>query len=250
MTRTCEAYRGALLLSVVLVACGSSTSILEEGGGDSVRGQVADDDDRAAGATADRAAEVEFGPFDGDTCPVREVTMDIRPAPSTGPSLDYLALRGVEVAQPFTAVIGWDSVRSEFGSRCASATNREACEAAYAALEPEADITHDYFDRPALTYTAGDEVGRVETIDELVPLLGEIDTGDEAALVAYLAGYDVVCMRGGNVARRDDGAFVIWATDGGTCLGELKEYELVVGPDGTVAIAEEIVITFDDYCTI
>ncbi len=190
-----------------------------------------------------------LGDFDGgEICRYEESFMaDLTPAEAT----DFIALRSAyaydETAEP-TLAVTW-------GERCATATDRAACNAALDALpmtDPLLTTTgHDGGSRYDVVFTRGDDAGAISDLEALLELLGAVDTPEEAALVAFANGHEMAC--GQSNWRKEGDGYVLLGTRGFACGEgtEREEYEVLVGRSGQVTEGEsEVVETGDGNCAI
>lgn len=137
------------------------------------------------------------------------------------------------------------TVFDEMGTRCATATDRAACETAIETLSMET------YGRYLMT-TADDEVATHQSEEEFLAVLGEIDTPDEALLRVWHAGYSVSCddvERSG--VREVEGGFEVVATlTSGGCGSpvELTRYLFMVATDGAMTeLANEVIERREDW---
>ncbi len=187
-----------------------------------------------------------LGTFDETVC-VNDGLSGLKPAEA-----DYVALRGQslnEVPEPISLV-------AEFGKPCTKAADAAACEAALGALaispalltEPGFDIGYSY----DVVFTTGNTVGKVATRAELLTVLGEIDSPEDAVLLAFANGHRFGCDEP-NARIEKDGTFVLLSRRGSGC-GEgddVVEYEVLVTPEGEVTEGEsQVVEKGDPNCAI
>lgn len=176
-----------------------------------------------------------LGPFEEDVC--LEGSQELSDLTLDGDT-DHLALRQQfdheADGPPPTVLASW-------GQACGRASDRDACLAALSGLSIEPALRSDsnfaLVNYDVVT-SAGDEVAKVATTEQLLQRLGPVDTPSEAALVAFAAGHDVGCEE--NVRR--DGASFVLRGERGTGCGEgddVVQYEVIVGPDGAVTTGEE-----------
>ncbi|MFO0552451.1 MAG: ferritin-like domain-containing protein [Polyangiaceae bacterium] len=186
-----------------------------------------------------------IGEFDAQVCLYEDGLADLEP-----PDAKYVALRS---ESDFSTDI---TVVADFGVPCSTSTNYDGCTAEFDALliDPPL-VTRSGFEgvtKYDVVYTAGNEVGRITTRDQLIALLGTIDTAGEALLVAFVDGHDIACGEN-NVRVEPDGTYVLLGTRGSGC-GEgddIVRYEVNVAPDGTLTVGEsEVIETGDPGCAI
>lgn len=140
---------------------------------------------------------------------------------------------------------------AEWGTACATATDQAGCAAAldslaFARLFSFGDDAVSAYD---LAYTRGDEVSGVSHVALLLELLGTVDTPAEAALVAHAHGHLMPCDQD-NVRRSADG-FVVLATRGNTCGGNVEHYEVSVVGTGEIEVGKaEVVEHGNSNCAI
>lgn len=102
---------------------------------------------------------------------------------------------------------------------------------------------------PHVVITQAQELHVLLTPEEVQAFLGSIDTPSEAALMTFMAGYDINCQRK-NVTKSSNGYFV-YAETGNTCGGNITGYRLFVSVDGTVSERDsDIVEKGDQDCAI
>jgi hypothetical protein len=145
------------------------------------------------------------------------------------------------------------SLVSRTGTACATATDKPACDTAFAALSPDAGFGEDcvqictsYF----LGTTKADEVKAWSTLDELKTFLGTIDTAQEAALLVQANAYYLQCeqLDRGAVKARSGGGYDVIATRGFACGAGSKvtRYYLNVTPTGEVKEERSEVAEYGD----
>ena len=140
------------------------------------------------------------------------------------------------------------SVVSSSGTACATATRKDACEQALAALAPATgfnpamyEVSQSYY----LATTRGDEVAARASLEALQGFLGPINTTQEAVLLAFARGYDVSCTQlgRGGVKANANGTFNVIATQGFAC-GEgtkVERFVLEVSSEGeTKQLSSEV----------
>jgi hypothetical protein len=142
------------------------------------------------------------------------------------PTFDYVALV-------------WDqppgrTVREESGTRCAGASEPQACEAAVAAVVPATYWTkgapvgfQEFF-----VYTRGDDVGTIGSLTELQQALGNIDTPNEAAVWLYAQDRPAHCDQ---LETVPDGYRAYLRAEVDDCPYTYQSVEIHVARDGTLA---------------
>lgn len=189
----------------------------------------------------------DLGDFSDTSCP-HDASYGLIVAPA---SASYVAVRSLEVSyDQGVATTAPQSVVNAWGEPCGDATDPTACATALEGLGSD-DWLFGFgggLDRPRqydLEFTAGDVVSTVDDTPGLLSLLGTIDTPDEAHLVALASGYDVTC--GAPNVRRRGSDLVVRGRRGNACGGDgVYEFEIVVAPDGTVSIGEEVLVREGD----
>jgi hypothetical protein len=154
---------------------------------------------------------------------------------------DYLELR--YDGPPVT------TVRST-GKECATATNLGTCTTAFSQITLSGAGFSHVFDGPSdemvkyyLAFTAGDTVGTITNLADLLAFLGPIDTPDEAVLMATLLEPDTSSDYGfdcaSTVVRQNaDGSFDV-ITSQSFCGSEKAQFH--VTSDGTVTKVGEVI---------
>lgn len=195
----------------------------------------------------------------------------IRPSGlKTTAAYDYLAIRqrqrfgGQDVAPPSSdagalaagdagetwAPLGF-TVLSETGSACATATSAQCKE--LIARHPTTFVMTDCpmicFEDSVVT-TRGDAVERWVGVDQLKRLLGEIDSPDDALLIAWANDYRLTCNDALRTSVRavSDG-FELFATKTGGCpvFGTYR-YHLHVSRAGEIAVVDTFVLSEECGC--
>jgi hypothetical protein len=168
--------------------------------------------------------------------------------------LDLLACTGT-LMSPLAGITPADAVdyleqRSDWGSegavgeRCAGASERPACEAAFGALTAPTDgwQTRTGGGAPApltyFAYTRGDEVGVVGRAD-LVSFLAPTDDVFDAAFLAQIETLGVVDCTA-PAARAVPGGHEVVTRRTATCGGAVDDFRVFVGTDGTAMILESV----------
>nr|WP_242589030.1 ferritin-like domain-containing protein [Corallococcus macrosporus] len=147
---------------------------------------------------------------------------------------------------------------SSSGQACATATDVPACQEALENASVTEGFHHvclDFCTDAFLVTTRGDEVKTHATLAELQQVLGTIDTGQEAVLKTFAAGYSLLCgnKEHGAVKRNDDGSFNVIATKGYACGPgtELTQHVVKVTASGEVQELEKRVLEKGDpNCSI
>jgi hypothetical protein len=187
-----------------------------------------------------------LGEFEGSVC-VEGADALAELAPAEG--VDFVALRS---GTPDTGVSLAGAVIDEWGVRCATATDPMACATALDALPFEASLFRvgiDALTEFDLATTRGEQVSAVSEMAELLDVVGDVDTANEAALVAYAAGHEMPCGQA-NVRKEGDG-FVLLGTRGHTCGGDVEHFEITVSKAGVLSLGEaEVAEEGDPNCAI
>jgi hypothetical protein len=138
------------------------------------------------------------------------------------------------------------------GEKCATATDKTACEGKVAAATSEQGFflggCGDICPRHILIVNTGDDVNVVSTMEGVKAWAGPVDSPADAVLVAQLAGYGVACNnpeRGG--VRPAGNAYEVLATKlTASCTPvEVTRYVLGVDADGDLKEVESEVIESD-----
>ncbi len=154
--------------------------------------------------------------------------------------VDYIALRSVGASVGSTPTV----LQSE--GTCPTSANCSELEVA-----PEASGMRGGFagDSLHLAYVRDDTVELLMTADEVRAFLGTIDTPSEAALMAYLNGYNLDCD--GPNLNQATGGYLIYGQTGNTCGGDIKGHKIFVSEDGTIEVREsDIAVHGDEDCAI
>ena len=156
-------------------------------------------------------------------------------------AVDYAELRRLFMFGGTPDPMQKDTLLASFGTRCGTAADKPACEAALDALKGTKGFgsrclqicTEDY-----LATTTGDTLGTIDTLEALKAFLGTIDTPHEALLLASTRPVNFACgdKSKGAVRKTQDG-FEVVGYDGHAC-GEgasVNQRVLAVGSDGSVS---------------
>lgn len=108
-------------------------------------------------------------------------------------------------------------------------------------LAPPSDTGFWYWDTQYHLFAYGPSgPSFVTTEDELKDFLGEIDTPNEAAWIAFANGYDIECD--GPSHTTDSEGYIIYAERGTTCGGDVTGHRLLVRADGTIEELDSAVV--------
>ncbi len=125
-------------------------------------------------------------------------------------------------------------VLSSSGTACATAQEPQVCQSEFERLKFDSGFRGSFH----LATTQGDQVTAITTIDSLRGFLGNIDTSQEAALLAFAHGYDLSCddLERGGVRANPLGGYDVIATQGFDCgvASELTQFILRVTASGEV----------------
>lgn len=138
---------------------------------------------------------------------------------------DYLA------AWSMGFFVGEGMITDEVGTPCETATDGPACEAA---LAESRMISGQH-----LATSTGDAVTRYQTVAELRTFIGDVNTSQEAVLVAWHAGYNVGCdeISRGAVRELEDGWEVVGTKLTADCDPvETTTYLLHVSPAAEITV--------------
>lgn len=134
------------------------------------------------------------------------------------------------------------------GTRCATASDKAACEAAIGALVTQSGFLEACFQicsRYSLVTSSADTITPIDSQAALKAFLGPIDTPQEALLIAFAEGYSISCQdkQRGAVKRVGDG-FEVIGTKGYACgVGtSVKQYLLGISATGEVSRTSEVVL--------
>ena len=142
-------------------------------------------------------------------------------------------------------------VVSSAGEKCADARDREACLARFDEIYSDAGFNRGCLPASCHSYlvaSRGDEVFVIASDDELRRFFGDVDTPEEALILASAAGYhwstEGDAARGGY--REVDGGYqVIGLRLTRTCAPIVTERSLLfVAPDGEVRVLSTEVISY------
>lgn len=167
-----------------------------------------------------------------------ELLAGLRPEPEQ----DYLVL----------GAVGGPPEVASFGEPCATAEDEATC---LAALEEEADgngfrlgACVDYCPLYYLSTTQGDAVSILDSKEQVVALLGAVDTPQEAMLLVAMEGYQVRCGDGG--AKPESDGFAVQGFSYQGCDG-VTRHLFGVTEDGTVSLREQVVLEeADPNCVV
>jgi hypothetical protein len=171
-------------------------------------------------------------------------------------AVDYLELRSVS-AYAEDPQAPAPSVLDSVGERCSGASDRPACETAFAALpaatsELRVFAGYEGDDRWSLAFTRDDEATVILQRGPLLEFLGEIDAPGDAALLASVSGHQLYCTNGNDVGPHEDG-FVLYTTSGSGCgQGDhVERHVVLVHANGAIeSIQTERVERADPNCAI
>ncbi|MBX3222148.1 MAG: hypothetical protein KF795_16645 [Labilithrix sp.] len=221
----------AVFASLVVVGCSESTSRAPggdtESGGDTEPSPSGSDE--VAGETLDHGGPLS-APF---TCPVDAIQHEPRPAAivleqlRVAAGLDVLEERAVVEATD--AAAGPELKPERAGAPCTTASDRPACEEAFAQLSSGGEVLRPPFDESDfmwkftrkqtvrgyfLAYTKGDEVGAIASPSQLRALFPSVDTPATALVYANAAGYRVECQQLSGWIREETDGWVLLASRG------------------------------------
>ncbi|AKU99143.1 putative lipoprotein [Labilithrix luteola] len=136
------------------------------------------------------------------------------------------------------------------GTKCLTATDKARCETAMASLDlpksERADIVS--FVKHYLVYTRGDEVGAIQTSDELRGFLAPFENVKDAALLLRAFSAQSLHCYVPNTRSRGD-SFEFYTSTGDTCGGDVLDNVVRVRPDGVMeVVASEIAEKGDPTC--
>lgn len=206
-------------------ACGGSTSRVDAGGAGAGKTTGGTGGSGAQGGElAQGGAEHVHGGAPGLVCRA-DTWPNLTAGWRTDPPVDYVA----KIWKSQDGVV----VQEESGVRCSGASSKAHCEAAYEALVPSVSWNsggplpvEQYF-----TYTRGDDVGTIGDGDQLLAVLGTIDTPNEAAVWLSIFERETHC---------DDLETVLDGYVGHTqqeladCPISYQPVDVRVAPDGTL----------------
>ncbi|TSC25941.1 ferritin-like domain-containing protein [Corallococcus sp. Z5C101001] len=176
---------------------------------------------------------------------------------SIEPPADSVQLRAIYLQRKPPTV----HVRTTEGAVCATASDPRACESRLDTLEVQEGFPRTcgiYVDCGSdfLTMTRGDEAAAFTSAAAVKELLGRIDTPQDAALLAFAAGYSLCEWTGdrhGKVRLLPDGTFSVIGTQGYPC-GEgtaLTQHVLAITRAGELTEKQRTVLEKGDpLCTI
>jgi hypothetical protein len=247
-----SAVAAALASSVVLAACGGSTTLDSPDGSTSDAGQVTSDGSVVTtdGAVTDGAVtDGATAMFEGAFCGREAIVKGLEKAKPAKP-YDYLELRATE--RIFTDG-GYEPVSSKamasVGTKCKTATDVDACNAAIDAAVSTKDLLRRPDDFVAIAWyfvvQSGDKVEVLDTKAAVLAFLGTIDTPEEARLVVALDGYEVLCGPN-DVTPNGQGGFTVIAKKSTECLNQFNGYVLDVAPDATITEKQKVDLTDKD----
>jgi len=226
-------------------ACGGSTSSTNE------QPLPLGDSGVADSATTADGGSVDAGPLEAPfTCTNGDQTAGLE-ALRVALGLDYLEVRTQRTSSADAAD---DEIRPgspSAGTRCATATNAAACEAAIASARSRAGLfpgcggcepTSSY-----LVHSKGDTVGITATKAELKTLLGPIDSAAKAWILARTSGFNIECSA--PWVRPESGSYVIKSTVMiSDCPMQYADVLLRVDADGSITEIERVVQPHTGAC--
>jgi len=130
-----------------------------------------------------------------------------------------------------------------YGQACEGANDLTTCQQSLEVLKPTPQGCANGDACRAIITTEDDALTRIEERAALVALLGTVDTGDEAAIAAWLAGTDISCFSPngasftGTRTRRVEGGIEV-QTRTADCAEPLSIIE-VIRPDGSSEIISQ-----------
>ncbi len=144
-------------------------------------------------------------------------------------------------------------VQSSSGVACATAQDPQTCQSELEQLSPTEGFRSqclDYCSSYYLATTRGDQVTAMTTIDSVRGFLGEIDTSQEAALLAFAHGYNLSCddLERGAVRANALGGYDVIGSTGFACgLGtKVTQFILRVTASGEVQETSQRVLERGD----
>ncbi|RKG64444.1 ferritin-like domain-containing protein [Corallococcus sp. CA054B] len=177
-------------------------------------------------------------------------------SPQRLPAIDDLSAQPAPDSIELRQITSYDieapalyETRDSTGQACATATDPGACRTALEEARP-----HDGFfatctllcTKYFLATTRGDEVKTWTSLQELKALLGNVETRQDAALVAFASGYELACgdLERGAVKRNPDGSYNIVGTRGFACGegSDLTQHVVRVSTNGDVTEVEKHVL--------
>lgn len=172
--------------------------------------------------------------------------------------VDFVSLRVKSQFDTSDAGTGYDTFH-ETGTACSTATDAPACQSALTATGAGIDLTQacggpPYACQHYLVTTSADDVARYITDTELVGFLGDIDTPNEALLLAFdgtFGGYWVSCgdATRSSVRAVDDGYEVVVTQMVQDCAPIVTERVLLhVSTDGAVTELRRNIASVSSAC--
>jgi hypothetical protein len=158
--------------------------------------------------------------------------------------VDYIAWRQTDESStaPYTDA-------DAHGSACTPADAK--CAEAFVAARPENDewgfcdiLGCSYW---GLVSTLDGEVTISDDLEEVVSLLGEIDTAEEAALIADVAAYRVTCGSS-TYAITDEGFEIFTRRQTSPCPLTTARFHLLVRRDGTLEVLGQDQVDEQEAC--
>ncbi|RKH74443.1 ferritin-like domain-containing protein [Corallococcus aberystwythensis] len=165
---------------------------------------------------------------------------------SIEPPPDSIQLRAIYLKTPPLGLPAL-RVRTSVGQACATATDPQDCQARLDTLEIQQGFPRTsglYVDgaEDFVAMTRGDEVAAFTNAEAVRALLGRIDTPQEAALLAFAAGYSLCEWTGdrhGKVRAFPDGTFSVIGTQGYACGEGTALTQHVVGITASGELTEQ-----------
>jgi len=133
------------------------------------------------------------------------------------------------------------SVLDSVGTLCGDASDSGTCTTA--AMMPAQDVVFNECgmigcSANIIVTTDGDDVTQYGTMDELLAFLGDIDTPQEALLVARYAGYLIQCD-GATTVTEVDGGYQVVVDNMNSCDSHYYRWTLLIRPDGSIEVVDE-----------
>ncbi|WP_375758939.1 ferritin-like domain-containing protein [Corallococcus exercitus] len=165
---------------------------------------------------------------------------------SIEPPPDSVQLRAIYLRTPPFGLPAL-RVRTSEGEACATATDPQDCQARLDTLEiqqgfPRTCAIAEGCAEDFVAMTRGDEVAAFTNAESVRALLGRIDTPQEAALLAFAAGYSLCEWTGdrhGKVRAFPDGTFSVVGTQGYACGEGTQLTQHVLGITATGELTEQ-----------